>query len=519
MKHKLVARLLLISLPFLLSGNILAQIAVQSKKFSWQNPIKSGIDKGGLRDCQIIFDNGKWYMTGTSAPHWGDGTGNPGVVLYESDNLTNWIKIDTIVKNPGKSKWYYQRFWAPEIAKINGKYYCTFNCKNDYLNVPQSFGIAVADNITGPYNVLSEDNPVSAGNDANLFKDDDGKVYATWCGGADINRMTIAEIDLESRKLKEEGTLIFEGTPGEWDAAGVEGACLFKLNGKYHMTYSSWTRGYEVGLATADNIIPSKEPQSILLPVHIPALHANTDNQWDGKYVGILGDSMSDPGMPVTTNRYYNYLADLIGIRTFPYAISGFQWKDLLGQAKKMKQEHSEDLDAILIWAGTNDFNASRPIGDFFTESWEVVNVNGKSEKRKKRTWVLDDTTFSGSLNTVLSYLKSNFPTQQIIILTPIHRSFARFGKNNVQPSEEYANAEGLYIDDYVRAIKRAGEIWSIPVIDLYSISGIYPLDKSHDCYIADPLTDRLHPNDEGHYRLARTLQTQLLSLPSTFKK
>lgn len=596
MKHKLVARLLLISLPFLLSGNILAQIAVQSKKFSWQNPIKSGIDKGGLRDCQIIFDNGKWYMTGTSAPHWGDGTGNPGVVLYESDNLTNWIKIDTIVKNPGKAKWYYQRFWAPEIAKINGKYYCTFNCKNDYLNVPQSFGIAVADNITGPYNVLSEDNPVSAGNDANLFKDDDGKVYATWCGGANINRMTIAEIDLESGELKEEGTLIFEGTPGEWDAAGVEGACLFKLNGKYHMTYSSWTRGYEVGLATADNIkgpwikssinpffgsqtknkwadavetdfsdighnhiftgpdgelwlcchgqlhdddgpwlyitpigmekngfpnhiIPSKKPQSILLPVHIPALHANTDNQWNGKYVGILGDSMSDPGMPVTTNRYYDYLADLIGIRTFPYAISGFQWKDLLGQAKKMKQEHSEDLDAILIWAGTNDFNASRPIGDFFTESWEVVNVNGKSEKRKKRTWVLDDTTFSGSLNTVLSYLKSNFPTQQIIILTPIHRSFARFGKNNVQPSEEYANAEGLYIDDYVRAIKRAGEIWSIPVIDLYSISGIYPLDKSHDCYIADPLTDRLHPNDEGHYRLARTLQTQLLSLPSTFKK
>lgn len=254
-------------------------------------------------------------------------------------------------------------------------------------------------------------------------------------------------------------------------------------------------------------------------PVLVPASHVSSDNQWTGKKVGILGDSMSDPGMPVTTKRYYNYLDELIGIKTFPYATSGFQWKDLHGKAEKIKQEHPEDIDAILIWAGTNDFNASRPIGDFFSESEENVNVNGKIEKRKKRTLVLDEATFSGSINSVLSYIKSNFPTQQIIILTPIHRAFARFGDNNVQPSEEYANAEGLYIDDYVSAIKRAGEIWSVPVIDLYSISGIYPLDKSHDCYIADPQTDRLHPNDEGHYRLARTLQAQLLSLPSTFQQ
>ena len=252
-------------------------------------------------------------------------------------------------------------------------------------------------------------------------------------------------------------------------------------------------------------------------PVEVPSADMTRHTPWEGKKVGILGDSMSDPGMGVTSKRFYNYLADLMGIDPYPYATSGFQWKDLLGKAERMKSEHPDDLDAILIWAGTNDFNASRPIGSFFTERAEDVNVNGRMEKRKKRSHVLDEATFAGSINLVLSYLKSNFPDKQIIILTPIHRAFARFGDNNVQPSEEYANAEGLYIDDYVDALKRAGEIWSVPVIDLYSLSGLYPLYEGHNRYIADPDTDRLHPNDEGHYRLARTLQTQLMSLPPSF--
>lgn len=252
-------------------------------------------------------------------------------------------------------------------------------------------------------------------------------------------------------------------------------------------------------------------------PVEVPVSHITKGTQWEGKKVGLLGDSMSDPRLGVTTKRYYNYLSDLIGIEPYPYATNGFQWKDLLGNATAMKKEHPDDLDAIFIWAGTNDYNSSRPIGEFFTETVEEVNVNGRMEKRKKRTLVLDEATLSGCINRLLSYLKSNFPTRQIVILTPIHRAFAQFGNANVQPSEEYANGAGLYIDDYIHAIKKAGEVWSVPVIDLYSLSGLYPLEQSQNRYIANPDTDRLHPNDEGHYRLARTLQFQLRSLPPTF--
>lgn len=132
------------------------------EKFGWINPIYSGIDDGGLRDCFVFRAEGKWYLTGTSSPHWGDGYGNPGVRLYRSTDLINWREVGLIVKNPGTSKWYASRFWAPEIAFIKGKYYCTFNCRNerDGFNVQQSWGIAVADNVEGPYTVLSDEAPL-----------------------------------------------------------------------------------------------------------------------------------------------------------------------------------------------------------------------------------------------------------------------------------------------------------------------------------------------------------------------
>lgn len=130
----------------------------------------------------------------------------------------------------------------------------------------------------------------------------------------------------------------------------------------------------------------------------------------------------------------------------------------------------------------------------------------------------MDESTFRGRINRVLSYLKSNFPQQQIILLTPIHRAQARFSADNIQPEEAFPNRLGLYIDDYVEVIKEAANIWAVPVIDLNSICGLYPMEDSHAIYFHDKNTDRLHPNAEGHHRMATALVYQLLGYPSDFK-
>ena len=51
----------------------------------------------------------------------------------------------------------------------------------------------------------------------------------------------------------------------------------------------------------------------------------------------------------------------------------------------------------------------------------------------------------------------------------------------------------------------------------LECLSGLFPLHTEGLRYFAHPDTDRLHPNDAGQERLARTLMYQLLTLPCTF--
>ena len=112
------------------------------------------------------------------------------------------------------------------------------------------------------------------------------------------------------------------------------------------------------------------------------------------------------------------------------------------------------------------------------------------------------------------------------MLLTPIHRSDFHANAKNWQCDESYTNQCGLYIDDYINAVKEAGNIWSVPVIDWNASCGLFPLVGEHEQYYNCPPakaqpdgtgTDLLHPNDTGHVRMARTLMYQLLTLPCTF--
>jgi len=262
----------------------------------------------------------------------------------------------------------------------------------------------------------------------------------------------------------------------------------------------------------------AQQPMSKDAPkVTVTAKDKTPDSQWHGKRVAFLGDSMTDPHRVGTTCVYWEYLGELLGIQPFVYGINGHQWDGIYGQAVKLHEEKGTNVDAILIFAGTNDYNQGIPIGKFFSESTKLTNVNGNQVTRKYRTPILNDSTFCGRINKVMSYLKNNFPQQQIIIMTPIHRGFARFGANNVQPDENYANGEGLYIDAYVDGLKQAASYWAVPLIDLYSTSGLFPLADAQVSYFHNKDKDLLHPNALGDYRLAKTIQYQLLALPSVF--
>ncbi|MCM1075853.1 MAG: SGNH/GDSL hydrolase family protein [Bacteroides sp.] len=250
--------------------------------------------------------------------------------------------------------------------------------------------------------------------------------------------------------------------------------------------------------------------------VNIPAEDINLNTPWNGKKVAFLGDSMTDPRNKSTKKRYWDYLQTLAGIEPHVFARSGYQWDGIYKKAEEMNSTIGDSIDVIMIWAGTNDFNQSKPIGQFYSERMDSVNVNGKMELRKHRQLLMNDSTFTGNINRVMSYLKHNYPDKQIIIMTPIHRAFAKFSDKNVQPDENYANGQGLYIETYINTLRQAADLWAVPVIDLYTDSGLYPLEERHDQYFHHDKTDRLHPNDNGHYRIARTIQARFNAIPPT---
>ena len=242
-------------------------------------------------------------------------------------------------------------------------------------------------------------------------------------------------------------------------------------------------------------------------------------NQWKGKKVAFLGDSITDKARIGTTKCYWEYLEEMLGIEAISYAINGNQMDGLLKQAEFLLKERGQDIDAIMIFAGTNDYNSSIPLGNWFHEEIRNAPVaGGKTEARTYRSIEMTSKTFRGRINQLMDFLKTNFPGKQIIMLTPIHRAFATFGENNVQPEEGFSNERGLFLDSYVKVIKEAAEVWAVPVIDLNSLSGLYPVNDSYVQYFHDKNTDRLHPNADGHRRMALALKYQLLAFPATFE-
>jgi acetyl esterase/lipase/GH43 family beta-xylosidase len=226
-----------------------------AKTITYKNPIKTE----PLRDPQIIFSNGTYYMTGTSLLDGSLTSIGPGVKLFSSKNLTDW-KFEKILVKPGS--WYQHRIWAPEIHYINHKYYLTLNAFA-FNPVSQGVCVAVADRIDGDYKVLTPDKPLCDGNDSHLFQDDDGRVYLFNSDNGDIplhDNIVCRQISLDPLQIiKQKKIAIMPGTKNDWDGSpaenvAIEAPYVIKHNGTYYLFYSSWGRGYEVGYATSKNI-------------------------------------------------------------------------------------------------------------------------------------------------------------------------------------------------------------------------------------------------------------------------
>jgi beta-xylosidase len=332
--------------------------------FAYRNPLEFSYPyfsgsaeetKKEIRDPCVIREGDTYYLVFTMWPFRGreerylgepNQGGSPGIALYSSKDLKAWRFENWLVKSSElpENCPYKNRFWAPEIHKMGGRFYLIFTADNwleKEYNPAGSWGTAgyafvgVADRVAGPYEHITY---IQGGAcDTTLFEDPDGKTYAF------IPRYNIdaQEIDL-SGIARGEVKLI--GKPKRIVAAEntdigieakpdyLEGPWVEKIGGKYCLFYAEVYRdkshpewlGYWTGVATADNVFGPyrKDPRGKVFAGGHLAVFGGPDGRRWFSYRGESPDKAHgllciDP-FGVDARGAVTTLAPTIGVRSAP---------------------------------------------------------------------------------------------------------------------------------------------------------------------------------------------------------
>lgn len=199
---------------------------------------------------------------------------------------------------------------------------------------------------------------------------------------------------------------------------------------------------------------------------------------WSGKKAVFLGDSITQQS---GTTGFIGVLKERLGLRTVVnygssgscISYSGSTNNSFFDRIPQM----DNDADLIVVFGGTNDHGTGQKIGSF--GDTEPPNVWG-------------DNSFHGGCYKVMEMLLEKYPTSTIVFLTPTHKK----------------NDNGLI--DYVEAIKQNASFFSIPVCDLYSISGIQPNFSTHESLYTK---DGLHLTALAYEKIGRIISNFINNL------
>ena len=215
-----------------------------------------------------------------------------------------------------------------------------------------------------------------------------------------------------------------------------------------------------------------------------------------GLKINFLGDSITEGmGVSCIENVYWKVLEREFGLsQARGYGVSGTRFAKRRVPSENPRfdldfcsrlPEMDDDADVVVIFGGTNDFgHGDAPLG----------SMDDRTQN-----------TFYGACHTLFFSAIEKFPDAHIVIMTPLHRLCEDDVRGEGNKKENLAP-----LSAYVDIIRQVAEYYSLPVLDLWALSGIQPgVDIIRKKYCPDGL----HPNDAGHERIARRLGAFLQSI------
>ena len=160
-------------------------------------------------------------------------------------------------------------------------------------------------------------------------------------------------------------------------------------------------------------------------------------------------------------------------------------WKDIIGALSALDMS---TVDAVTLFAGTNDFNAPLFLGN---ENSDTIY------------------TYCGAINHIIQTLYTAYPKLTIFVFTPIVRHFvdSKTESTAADFSDNYVNAKGDKLTDYVAGAKATALKNHIPCLDMYNGMGW----NLYNFWEYFPSNDGCHPRNSFD-KLAMLISRFMLS-------
>lgn len=183
-------------------------------------------------------------------------------------------------------------------------------------------------------------------------------------------------------------------------------------------------------------------------------------NNLDGKIWLCIGDSLTsanDSYRPIICSNY-NLTAPRVSSTPFAGGkhIGYATGASSAFEDSKSYQSTFPNIDIATILMGTNDYN-----GEGSTLCSPMGTIYDDPAQQTQGSF-----TFYGCYKGLIENIFTAYGVIPIVLITPPHRSLFS------GTYEEGQNAEGCTLADYREAILKLGEWYSLPVVDLFAMSG-----------------------------------------------
>lgn len=216
-------------------------------------------------------------------------------------------------------------------------------------------------------------------------------------------------------------------------------------------------------------------------------------SQWVNKKFVTFGDSITwydgkkynyaSKEEGVIVRGYQTYMREDLKCVVDNQGVSGYDMPHIYS---KINSYNYTNINAVTITSGANDHRKGiypgtvMPIGSKFTT-----------------------TTFAGALQASIEKIINTNNNIKIYLITPVR---GWYNENNTSNVPNAYKGQMALSEDYVNIMKSIGNLYAIPVCDLYNLSGINKLNRP--TLIGDKESDPyyLHPSTKGYTRIADVL-------------